>query len=130
MVRYSYYLAKKFFDKSGAHLIAAGKLIDDNTKTGDKIISLGINGYIYPFTKRSPASRYFYQGTGLSEIPGAREEFISDILAIKPVIITTVTEGGLDEILPDWHAPILDLIKTDYHLLSDENGFNTFMRNY
>jgi len=130
LIRYLYYLTNRLYDNSGNHLFSAGKMIDDNTKADDKIISLGINGYIYPFTKRYPASKYFYQGTGLNEIPGAREEFISDILTAKPAIIATVTEGGRDEIIPDWHMPILELIKTDYHLLSDENGFIIYKRNY
>jgi len=130
LIRYFYYLTNRLYDNSGNHLYNAGKIIDDNTKTDDKIISLGINGYIYPFTKRSSASKYFYQGSGISEIPGAREEFLFDILTAKPVIITTVTEGGRDEIIPDWHEPILELIKSDYHLLSDENGFIIFRRNY
>jgi len=130
LIRYLYYITNRLYDNSGNHLYNAGKMIDDNTKTADKIISLGINGYIYPFTKRSSASKYFYQGSGISEIPGAKEEFLSDILAAKPAIIATVTEGGRDEIIPDWHMPILGLIETDYHLLSDENGFIIYKRNY
>jgi hypothetical protein len=127
-IRYAFYLTNKLHDNSGNNLVKAGKIIDDNTKNGDKIISLGINGYIYPFTQRKPASRYFYQGSGLGEIPGARETFISEILNSKPVIITTVTEAGRNEIMYDWHAPILEMVETDYRLLSDEYGHKIFIR--
>jgi hypothetical protein len=127
-IRYAFYLTNKFHDNSGNNLVKAGKIIDDNTKNGDKIISLGINGYIYPFTQREPASRYFYQGSGLGEIAGARETFISEILNSKPVIITTVTEAERNEIMYDWHAPILEMVETEYRLLSDEYGHKIFIR--
>jgi hypothetical protein len=103
-------------------------MIDENTELGDKIISLGINGYIYPFTQRDIASKYFYQGSGLEQIPGAKDEFITDILTSKPAIIATVTEDGRSEIMPDWHTPILEMIDKEYRLLSDENGFDLFIR--
>ena len=128
-VRYFYYLTNNLYENSGTHLFRTGKMIDENTKPGDKIISLGINGYIYPFTQRDAASKYFYQGSGLNEINGAREEFISDILGSRPVIIATVTEGGRDEIMPDWHAPILEMMEKEYRLLSNENGFMLYIRN-
>ena len=128
-IRYTYYLTNNLFDNSGKNLKMAGKIIDENTKPGDKIISLGINGYIYPFTQRDPASRYFYQGSGLSQIRGAREEFINDILSSKPSAIVTVTEGGRSEILYDWHAPIMEMLDIEYHLLSDEYGFLIYIKN-
>jgi hypothetical protein len=117
-------------NKSGSQLVKAGKIIDENTKPGDKIISLGFNGYIYPFTQRDIASKYFYQGSGLDYIPGANEEFISDITINKPAIIALFTgEEGISQIMNKWHAPILVMIDNEYRLLSDENGFKLFIRN-
>jgi hypothetical protein len=129
LVRYFYYLTTKLYDNSRNHLVNAGKMIDENTKPDDKIISLGINGYIYPFTQRDIASKYFYQGSGLEQIHNAKNEFINDILTSKPAIIATVTEGGRAEIILDWHEPILRMIDKEYRLLSDENGFKLFIRN-
>jgi hypothetical protein len=128
-VRYFYYLTTKLYDNSRNHLVNAGKMIDENTEPCDKIISLGINGYIYPFSKRDIASKYFYQGSGLEHKFGAKDEFITDILTSKPAIIATVTEGGRSEIIPDWHTPILEMIEKDYRLLSDKNGFILYIRN-
>jgi hypothetical protein len=128
LARYFYYLTTKLYDNSRKHLVNAGKMIDENTKHGDKIISLGINGYIYPFTKRDIASKYFYQGSGLDQIPGAKDEFINDILTSKPAIIATVTEGGRNEIIADWPESIFEMIDREYRLLSDENGFKLFIK--
>jgi hypothetical protein len=128
LVKYLYDLSKVVFDKSGSWLVKAGKVIDENTKPGDKIISLGFNGYIYPFTKRDIASKYCYQGSGLDHIPGAKDEFISDITSNKPAIIVIFNaEDGIGQIMNDWHAPILSLIDSEYRLLSDENGFKLFI---
>jgi len=114
---------------SGSQLINAGKMIDDNTKPNDKIISLGFNCYIYPFTQRNAASKYIYQGSGLDQIPGAREEFLSDILTNKPAIIALFNaESWSSQIINDWHSPILKMIDNEYRLLSDENGFKLFIR--
>jgi len=130
LVKYLYDLSKVVFDKSGSQLVKAGKMIDENTKPGDKIISLGFNGYIYPFTKRDIASKYCYQGSGLDHIPGAKDEFISDITSNKPAIIALFNEeDGIGQIMKDWHAPIFKMINSDYRLLSDENGFRLFIRN-
>jgi hypothetical protein len=129
LVRYFFYLTTKLYDNSRKHLVNAGRMIDENTKPGDKIISLGINGYIYPFTQREIASRYLYQGSGLDHLPGAKNEFINDILTSKPAIIATITEAGRDEIIYSWHEPIIEMIGREYCLLSDENGFNIYIRN-
>jgi len=131
LVKYFYDMSKITFDKSGSQLINAGKMIDENTKPGDKIISLGFNGYIYSFTQRNIASKYCYQGSGLNYIPGAKDEFISDITLNKPAIIALFinNEDGISQIINEWHAPIFKMIDSDYRLLSDENGFNLFIRN-
>jgi len=127
--RYSYNLLKIFFDNSGEHLIRAGRMIDENTKPGDKIISLGFNGYIYPFTQRDATSKYIYQGSGLDQIPDSREEFISDILTGKPAIIALFNEeDGIGQIMDSWHQPVFDMIETDYRILSDDNGFILYIR--
>jgi len=129
-VKYLYDLSKIVFDKSGSQLVNAGKMIDENTKPGDKIISLGFNGYIYPFTQRDIASKYCYQGSGLNHIPGAKDEFISDITSNKPAIIALFNaEDGIGQIMNDWHAPIFKMIDREYLLLSDENGFKLFIHN-
>jgi hypothetical protein len=122
-------LAEMFYSDSGAQLIRAGKMIDENTMPGDKIISLG-SGYIYPFTKREAASKYIYQGAGIDQIfPGAREKFLSDIFGNKPAIIAVFSADDLRyDYLPDWYAPVYKLIDEDYRLLSDENGYFLFIR--
>jgi hypothetical protein len=130
LVKYLYDLSKIIHDKSGSQLIKAGKMIDENTKPGDKIISLGFNGYIYPFTQRDIASKYCYQGSGLNHISGAKDEFISDITLNKPAIIALFSgEDGIGQIMNDWHGPIFEMIDGEYRLLSDENGFKLFIRN-
>jgi hypothetical protein len=130
LVKYLYDLSKIVFDKSGFQLVKAGKMIDENTKPGDKIISLGFNGYIYPFTQRDIASKYCYQGSGLDHFPGAKDEFISDITSNKPAIIALFNaEDGIGQIINDWHTPIFAMIDSEYRLLSDENGFKLFIRN-
>ena len=129
LVNYLYDLTKIFNDNSGNELINAGKMIDAHTKPGDKIISLGFNGYIYPFTRRDAASKYIYQGSGLGHIPGAREEFVSDILTGKPAIIALFNgEDGIGQIMNDWHSQIFKMIETDYRILSNENGFILYLR--
>jgi hypothetical protein len=122
-------LAEMIYDDSGRQLINAGKMIDEHTGPEDKIISLGINGYIYPFTKRNVASKYIYQGSGIDHLPGAREEFLSDILKIKPAVIAIIIADDLRyDYLPDWYEPIYTLIDEDYRLLSDKNGYFLFIR--
>jgi hypothetical protein len=129
LFKYLYDLSKIIHNDSGSQLIKAGKIIDENTKPGDKIISLGSNGYIYPFTQRDIASKYCYQGSGLDRISGAKDEFISDITLNKPAIIALFTgEDGISQIINDWHAPVFKLIDSEYRLLSDENGFNLFIK--
>jgi hypothetical protein len=85
-------------------LINAGKRIDAYTGHEDKIISLGINGYIYPVTKRDAASKYMYQGSGIDYFSGAREVFLSDIVKNKPAVITIFSEEDLRyDYLPEWY---------------------------
>jgi len=130
IVKYIYDLSKITFNKSGLQLIKVGKMIDENTKPGDKIISLGFNGYIYPFTKRDIASKYFYQGSGIDYIPGAQDEFISDITLNKPAIIALFnSEDVIGRITIGLYTPILKMIDSEYRLLSDENGYKLFIRN-
>jgi hypothetical protein len=119
-----------FYNNSGSELFAAGKIIDDNTRHEDKIISLGFNGYIYPFTKRQAVSKFFFQGSGVDNIPKARREFLSDISQNKPAIITIFTgeEGRRYDYLPGWYSPVYEMIAREYELLSDENGFVIFKR--
>jgi hypothetical protein len=123
-------IVDNFKNNSSRQWIMAGKMIDENTNETDTIISLGINGYIYPFTKRNAASKYIFQGTGNDYIPGAREEFISNILSKNPAVIAIYTAGdGGVEYIESWHAPVFDLIDRDYRLLSDENGYMLYIKN-
>jgi len=123
-------LRGSFISESGKDLVAAGKTIDDNTVDGDTIISLGINGYIYPFTRRKAASKYIYQGSGIDHIAGAREGFLSDILTGKPAIIAVFgADDGRYDYLPGWYAPVYDMMEREYTLLSDANGYYLFKRN-
>ena len=129
MARYTFNLSKVFLNDSGKKSILTGKMIDENTKQGDKIISLGYNAYIYPFTEREAASRYFYQGAGINQIHGSRDAFIMDILTSKPAIIVIYNaEPEHSQIIPGWHEPVLDLMEKEYRLLSDDNGFRLFKR--
>ena len=87
------------------------------------------NSYIYLFTKRNPASKHIVQLPGPNYIPGAREEFISDILTSKPAIITIMTdEDGNWHPLHNWHTEILEMIEKEYKLISDEHHFHIFKR--
>jgi hypothetical protein len=115
------------------NLVATGRIIDENTQPDDTIISLGINGYIYPFTERRPASKYFYQGTGVDLIPNSRADFIRDITSKKPKIIAIIKDASTKgkaswTNLPAWYAPIDALIKQSYTLLTDQNGWYLFIR--
>jgi hypothetical protein len=106
-------------------------MIDENTMPGDKIISLGINGYIYPFTQREAASKYIYQSSGIDRIPGSREKFLSDILTSKPTVIAIFSADDLRyDYLPAWYQPVYELINKEYRLLSDENGYFLFIRKH
>jgi len=129
--KYIWNLTKAFNSYStGIKLINAGKIIDENTKQGDKIISLGHNAFIYPFTQRESVSKYFYQGYWLRTIPSAREDFLTDVLTGKPFIIAIFNdEDGIGEIDGYWHEPVLTMIDSEYRLLSDDNGFKLFIRN-
>jgi hypothetical protein len=121
--------AELFYNDSRKWLINAGNMIDENTEPDDKIISLGINGYIYPFTQRKAASKFIYQGSGIDHIPGAREEFLSDILNNKPAVIAIFSaDDHRYDYLPDWYAPVYAMIAEDYRLLSDANGYYLFIR--
>jgi len=128
IARYLYDLSKIFFDKSGQDIIKAGKIIDENTKQGDKVLSMG-HSLIYPFTQRTPVSKYCTQNYWISIIPGAREEFLSDVMTNKPAVIVITFVGEIISYEDYWHAPILEMINREYRLLSDENGFKLFIRN-
>ncbi|GMO58818.1 MAG: hypothetical protein Ta2G_18820 [Termitinemataceae bacterium] len=130
LVKYLDDLLEIFTNHSGRDLRQAGKMIDANTTDTDTIISLGFNGYIYPFTQRHAASKYFFQGSGVDLIPGSRQEFLSDVLQKKPAIIaifTAETNGSYDY-LPVWYNPIFDLIDSEYRILSLDNGYVLFIR--
>lgn len=125
---YDGYIVISHKDKTRNELIAVGKTINQFTKDGDTIISLGFPCKIYLFTERLSASRYIYQTSGADYDPNMREEFISDIQTRRPKIIAIRSENGHYDYLPDWYAPIYAMIANDYSLLSTENGFYLFMQ--
>jgi hypothetical protein len=129
ITRLTYYLLFNF--DSNIPLKIAGEIIDENTGPDDKIINLGWNGYIYPFTKRDYASKYIFQGEAFDHIPGSREEFISSIMNNKPKIMTIFTEEGnrSGQFKPGWHEDIYALLETDYIIIDDKHGLNIFLRN-
>jgi hypothetical protein len=130
LIKYLDDLTEIIHNKSGVELFAAGQMIDDNTKPEDQIISLGINGYIYPFTQRRAVSKFIYQGSGIEHMPNGREEFLFDVLQNKPAIIAifTAEDDGRYDYLPDWYDPIYELVADGYKLLSDENGYVLFKK--
>jgi len=104
-------------------------MIDEYTNPNDKILSL-MNPYIYPFTQRKAVTKYMYQGFGIANIPGARTEFLSDVLNNKPKIIAMFTGDDKTAVIEEyWHGPILEMMEKDYRLLSDKNGFNLYILN-
>jgi len=128
--KYLWNIPKMFTENYREILYYTGNMIDENTNPDDKIISLGINGRIYPFTKRKSVSRYFYQGAGLNQIPGAKEEFLLDVLTNKPAIIVVYTgPDNVEEYIDDWHEPIYKMMENEYHLLSNNIHFNLYKRN-
>ena len=129
IVRLSYYVFFNF--DSGIQIRNAGRFIDENTEPGDKIINLGGNAYIYPFTAREYASKYIFQdSSAFAHIPGARDEFVSTIISTKPKIISIFTAQGdvNTQLTVGWHEDILDLLATDYKLVSENYGFKIFLR--
>ncbi|GHV82272.1 hypothetical protein AGMMS49991_08300 [Spirochaetia bacterium] len=132
LMKYGDDFMEVFTNHSGQELMRAGKMIDENTQDGGKIISLGYNGYIYPFTQRVAASKYIYQRSGVVQIQGgSREEFVSSVLTEKPAIIVIygADKGGYDY-LPAWYNPIYKMMADEYELLSDENGFYLFKKKF
>jgi hypothetical protein len=128
IVNYSYDMSKIFFDKSGQQLVRMGKIIDSSTNPDDKIISLGTNCFIYPFTKRMAVSKYACQGYFIDQVPGARDEFLSDVLTNKPAIIVIADPVGDGDYGEYWYKPIFEMIEKEYSPLYNENGFQFFKR--
>ena len=127
ILKYINDFSKMLYEKSGINMVYAGKIIDENTKPGDKILSLE-NSYIYPFTKRDPVSKYFYQGSGISAIANSTEDFYNDVFTKKPVIIAILTANEHYYDRYGYFQPIFDLIDKEYHLLSNDYGYNLFIR--
>jgi hypothetical protein len=115
-------------DKMRNELITAGKTIDRFTRDGDTVISLGFPCRLYIFTERQSASRYIYQTSGAAFAPGMQEEFLSDLQRNSPALIAIQNQDDRYDYLPDWFAPVYEMIAEGYRLLSDENGFYLFVR--
>jgi hypothetical protein len=55
---------------------------------------------------------------------------LRDVFSKKPAIISVFTaeDNSRYDYLPGWYAPVFDLIKREYRLLSDENGYVLFKK--
>ena len=116
-------------DKARIEMLEIGKLIDQNTEEGDTIISLGRDRFIYLYTERRPASRFIYQLSGAQFYPGTIPEFLSDIKGTPPPrIILIRNDNGQYNYLPQWYAPIYEMIETEYYLLTEPGHYFIFRR--
>jgi len=108
--------------------LISGRTIDEQTVKGNKIIFLGFPCHIYLFTQRDTASRYIYQTSGVDYEPNAQNEFLMDIYRNRPAIIAIANMNGHYDYLPDWYAPVYDMIDNEYQMITDENGYFLFKR--
>ena len=108
--------------------ILTGKIIDEQTTETDKIIELGFPAQIYLFTQRDTASRYIYQLSGVDYEPNAKNEFLTDLQNNKPAIIAIPNRNGSFDYLPEWYAPVYNMIKNEYQMITDKNGYFLFKR--
>jgi hypothetical protein len=108
--------------------IITGRIIDEQTTDGDKIIFLGFPCRIYLFTQRDTASKYIYQMSGVDYEPNAQNEFLMDLYKNKPAIIAVENRDGYYDYLPEWYAPIYDMLENEYRVITDENGYFLFKR--
>jgi hypothetical protein len=120
ILRYFYDLSKILHNDSGVKLINAGKMIDENTKDCDTILSIN-SAYIFPFTHRMPVSKYIF---------GIREETVNDIIYKKPAVDALFTGDGYNEKYKEntWYPHVFELIEKDYRILSDKNNFILYIR--
>ena len=126
-------------DTSRRGLISVGKYIGQITDVDDKIYCCAAPASIYLFTKRQPATRYFYYFykvsgnrldiTGIDSDPNAQKEFIQDLRENKPKIIV-IEERDYKHFydLPEWYRPVYDIIANEYRLMSAENELLLFIR--
>jgi hypothetical protein len=117
-----------FEDQSRKDNIITGRIIDEQTTDGDKIIFLGFPCRIYLFTQRDTASRYIYQTSGVNYELSAQNEFLTDLYKNKPAIIVVENIGGRYDYLPEWYAPIYDMLENEYRMITDKNGYFLFKR--
>ena len=108
--------------------IITGRIIDEQTTDGDKIIFLGFPCRIYLFTQRDTASRYIYQISGVDYEPNAQNEFLMDLYKNKPAIIAVENRDGYYDYLPEWYTPVYDMLENEYQMITDENGYFLFKR--
>jgi hypothetical protein len=123
-----YRLYTSFTDQSRKNLILIGKTIDEQTNEGDKIIFLGFPCHIYLFTQRDTASKYIYQTSGVNFEPNVQNEFLMDLYKNKPAIIAVENKDGRYDHLPEWYAPIYDMLENKYRMITDENDYFLFKR--
>ena len=127
-IRGLYRLFTSFTDQSIKNEIVAGKIIDEYTTNGDKIIFLGAPCRIYLFTQRDTASRYIYQPSGVNYEPEAQNEFLLDLYKNKPAIIVIENRENRYDFLPEWYAPVYDMLENEYRIITDRNGYFLFKR--
>jgi hypothetical protein len=125
-----YRLYNSFSDQSRKNLILAGKIIDEQTNEGDKIIFLGFPCRIYLFTQRDTASKYIYQTSGVNFEPNAQNEFLIDLNKNKPAIIAVENIDDRYDHLPEWYAPVYAMIENEYKMITDKNGYFLFKRTH
>ena len=124
-----YFSFTSFTHQSRGGHILTGKIIDEQTTKGDKIIFLGFSAHIYLFSQRDTASRFIYQpSAAVNHFEGAQNEFLMDIYRNRPAIIAVDNRGGPYDYLPEWYAPIYAMIKNEYQMITDKNGYFLFKR--
>jgi len=115
-------------NQSRKDVMLTGKTIDEQTARGDKIIFLGFPCHIYLFTQRDTASRYIYQTEGVDYEPDAQNEFLMDLYTNQPTIIVLKNWNGYYHYLPEWYAPVYNMIENEYQMISDKNDYFLFKR--
>ena len=120
---------KSLSSQSRIDAIDTGKTIDEQTTEGDKIILLGRQDQIYLFTSRDTASRYIYQLSGVAYEPNAQNDFLMNLHENEPtIIVVKKSKDGRYDHLPEWYAPVYDMIKNKYQMITDKNGYFLFKR--
>jgi len=131
--------------------ICLSDYINKNSRDRDKILAWGAESQIYLYSDRNSPSRFFYQYPLITENYTSKsmiDEFISDILAEKPLFIIDTMNGRLPPLdmsrRLSWNPPhgryidrsaefqpLFDLVQENYsHVLSlGATGIKVYRRN-